>query len=88
MPEKTQNDWTNFIKNKLPAKLPTRGMWPPVAPVSPDDPSGAYRSLGKLKHYRGGDLEQPGELKKAVEAEEKWSGTDVLMVQFLDHRSK
>ena len=21
MPEKTQNDWTNFIKNKLPAKL-------------------------------------------------------------------
>ena len=56
------------LKHKLPAKLPTRGMWPPVAPVSPDDPSGAYRSLGKLKHYRGGDLEQPGELKKAVEA--------------------
>ena len=26
--------------------------------------------------------------RKAVEAEEKWSGTDVLMAQFLDHRSR
>ena len=57
--------------HKLPPKLPTRGMWPPVAPVAPvapGDPDGAYRSLGRLKHYRGGDLEQPGELRKAVEA--------------------
>lgn len=69
---KPANAWgpgpSPFKRHKLPAKLPTRGMWPPVSPVSPDDPNGAYRSLGKLKHYRGGDLEQPGELKKAVEA--------------------
>ena len=69
---KPDNAWgpgpSPLKKHKLPAKLPTRGMWPPVSPVSPDDPNGAYRSLGKLKHYRGGDLEQPGELKKAVEA--------------------
>merc|ERR1711938_302055 len=43
-------------------------MWPPVMPAAPGDPSARYRSLGKLAHYRGGDLEAAGELRRAAAA--------------------
>ncbi|KAL3933954.1 MAG: hypothetical protein SGPRY_000049 [Prymnesium sp.] len=40
-------------------------MWPPIP--TPSKPS-RYQSLGKLKHFKGGDLEKPGELGRAVAA--------------------
>jgi len=57
-------------RHSLPTKLPTRGMWPPIQPPAPgeDPPASRYRSLGKVAHYRGGDLEEPGELRRAASA--------------------
>ena len=47
-------------------------MWPPLQSAAARggavDPAADFRSLGKVAPYRGGDLELPGELKKAAAA--------------------
>jgi hypothetical protein len=67
----------------LPPKLPTAAMWPSMRRVfgsgahsswavagGTDSPDMApdFRSLGRVAPYRGGDLEQPGELARAAAA--------------------
>eukprot|EP00965_Chrysotila_dentata_P154365 5101625-Pleurochrysis_carterae.AAC.1 len=53
-------------RHTTPLKLFTRGMWPSLdcaaASRSP------FYSLGRLRPFRGGDLEAPGELRRAVAA--------------------
>lgn len=51
----------------LPLKLPTAAMWPPRFTRGGSVRS-PYESLGSLEPYRGGDLEMPGELKRAAAA--------------------
>lgn len=56
-------------RHGLPPKLPTAAMWPPLrAPAGAPGDASAYRSLGRVQPYRGGDLEQPGELRRAAAA--------------------
>ena len=63
------------LRHNLPPKLPTAAMWPPLATsvtarnsTSSEPPATDFRSLGQMKPYRGGDLEQPGELAAAAAA--------------------
>ena len=55
-------------RHNLPPKLPTAAMWPPLPPRASAHGSADFRSLGRVAPYRGGDLEQPGELAKAAKA--------------------
>jgi len=74
---KSEQHYTNFTPSSLPyppasarvhglpPKLPTAAMWPPLRRTTSGS---AFRSLGRVAPYRGGDLEQPGELAKASAA--------------------
>jgi len=56
-------------RHTLPAKLPTLRMWPPIRCAEAErEAGGELYSLGKIRPYRGGDLEMAGELRKAAAA--------------------
>jgi hypothetical protein len=58
---------TSAPNGGLPAKFPSAGMWPTRDTGGPGVRS-PNQSVGKLEPYRGGDLEAPGELRRAAAA--------------------